>query len=557
MSETADILVAHPYFLLHDPKQREKMKPYPPLATLLAAAVLRERGHRVALFDAMLADGVDGFRAALAVHRPRVVALVEDSFNFLTKMCTLAMREAAIEMIAAARAAGCRVVVNGSDPADRPGLDLAAGADAVLLGEAENGVAELAETWLADPHAPLDGVAGLALPASVAGAPPRRTAAREVVRDLDELPFPAWDLVDAGAYRRAWTGAHGRLSWNVVTSRGCPYGCNWCAKPLYGRRYDQRSPASAAEEIRRLKDAVAPDHLWFADDIFGLTAEWIEAFAAEVTKRRARTPFMIQTRVNLMRPAAVRALAEAGAEEVWLGVESGSQKILDAMDKGTKVEQVRAATRTLKAHGIRACWFLQLGYLGEEWDDVVMTRDLVRDERPDDIGVSVSYPLPGTGFHDKVRAQLGAKQNWADTGDLAMLFHGTFSTAVYRRLRDLLHDEARGDVDRGTLDLAWADAAAEAEASREAELAEAAAGACSWPRRAFPCHRCAPPPPRSTPSPRTSTAASGSGAAWPRSAAPCAPSSCARSPPARRCWRWAGGRGKMRGSWPTTAAACT
>ena len=260
-----------------------------------------------------------------------------------------------------------------------------------------------------------------------------------------------------------------------MTSRGCPYGCNWCAKPLYGRRYDQRSPASAAEEIRRLKDAVAPDHLWFADDIFGLTAEWIEAFAAEVTKRRARTPFMIQTRVNLMRPAAVRALAEAGAEEVWLGVESGSQKILDAMDKGTKVEQVRAATRTLKAHGIRACWFLQLGYLGEEWDDVVMTRDLVRDERPDDIGVSVSYPLPGTGFHDKVRAQLGAKQNWADTGDLAMLFHGTFSTAVYRRLRDLLHDEARGDVDRGTLDLAWADAAAEAEASREAELAEAAA----------------------------------------------------------------------------------
>ncbi|HEX6909481.1 MAG TPA: radical SAM protein [Longimicrobium sp.] len=488
----ADVLVAHSYYLLDDPKQVEKMKPYPPLATLITAAVLREHGHAVALFDAMLAPGTDAFAEMLHAVRPRVVALVEDSFNFLTKMCTLRMRESALAMVRAAHGAGCRVVVNGSDASDHPALYLAAGADAVLLGDPESGVPELAELWLADPAASLDGVAGLALPADSArprrlavlgsgGCEPRgdasvrRTPPRPAVRDLDALPLPAWDLVDAEAYRRAWTGAHGRLSWNAVTSRGCPYGCNWCAKPLFGRRYDQRSPRNAARELRRLRDTVAPDHLWFADDIFGLTAEWIQAFADEVERLDARTPFTIQTRVNLMRPPTVAALKAAGAEEVWLGVESGSQKVLDAMDKGTRVDQVRSATRTLKQHGIRACWFIQLGYLGETWEDVLMTRDLVREERPDDIGVSVSYPLPGTVFHAKVQAQLGAKQNWADTDDLAMLFHGTFSTAFYKQLRDVLHREARPDADRAALDARWAELAAEAAARTEADVAGAAA----------------------------------------------------------------------------------
>jgi anaerobic magnesium-protoporphyrin IX monomethyl ester cyclase len=488
----ADVLVAHSYFLLHDPKQVEKMRPYAPLATLITAAVLRERGQRVALFDAMLAPGTEAFFAMLATVRPRVVALVEDSFNFLTKMCTLRMRESALAMVRAAHAAGCRVVVNGSDASDHPALYLAAGADAVLLGDAETGVPELAELWMRDPAASLDAVAGLALPADAArpgrlavlgagGCEPRgdgsvrRTPPRAAVRDLDALPLPAWDLVDADAYRRAWTGAHGRLSWNVVTSRGCPYGCNWCAKPLFGRRYDQRSPRSAAEEIRRLKDTVVPDHLWFADDIFGLTAEWIQAFADEVARLDARTPFTMQTRVNLMRPRTVAALAAAGAEEVWMGVESGSQRILDAMDKGTRVDQICSATRNLKAHGIRACWFIQLGYLGEAWDDVLMTRDLVRAERPDDIGVSVAYPLPGTLFHARVQAQLGAKQNWTDTDDLAMLFHGTYSSAFYRQLRDALHQEARADADRDALDVRWAQLAEEAAAQTQAALEGAAA----------------------------------------------------------------------------------
>jgi anaerobic magnesium-protoporphyrin IX monomethyl ester cyclase len=329
-------------------------------------------------------------------------------------------------------------------------------------------------------------VPGLALPARAVGAfaPAVRTAPRPIVHDLDALPFPAWDLVDQESYRAAWTKAHGRLSWNVVTTRGCPYRCNWCAKPLYGTRYSQRSPANVAEEIALLKEQVGPDHVWFADDIFGLSDRWIERFAVELGARDAVVPFTMQSRVDLMTPSAVEALRHAGAEEVWMGVESGAQKILDGMDKGTTIDQVRGATRLLKAHGIRASWFLQLGYPGEGWPDLLATRDLFREERPDDVGVSVAYPLPGTVFYERVRGQLGDKTHWNDSDELAMLFAGTYTGPFYRRVRDLLHDEAvaasAGALPQGArrreLDALWRDAGSDEAAARNANSPPALSG---------------------------------------------------------------------------------
>ena len=198
-----------------------------------------------------------------------------------------------------------------------------------------------------------------------------------------------------------------------------------------------------AEELARLRAAVAPDHVWFADDIFGLTPSWIERFAEAVSTRDAAVPFMMQSRANLMEPRVARALKLAGCEEVWLGVESGSQRILDAMDKGTVIAQVRSATRNLRAEGIKSGWFVQLGYPGETWQDILLTRDLIRDERPDEVGVSVAYPLPGTPFYERVQGQLGARRNWVDSDDLAMLFEGTYQTGFYRQVRELIHAEAR------------------------------------------------------------------------------------------------------------------
>ncbi len=478
------LLLAHSFFLRHDEKQLRKMKPYSPLATLIAAAVLRERDFEVHFFDAMLADDIDEYLRVLDDVEPDIVAVVEDNFNFVTKMCTARMREDALAMVRAARERGCRVAVNGSDASDHPARYLAAGADAVILGEVEPTLSELAAAWSTDREAALTDITGLALaagPLSISeGARLRvqRTAPRAYLADLDTLPFPAWDLVNVERYRSAWTQAHGRLSWNVVTSRGCPYGCNWCAKPLWGRRYAQRSPHLVAEEMAQLRERVRPDHVWFADDIFGLTPAWIESFADHVVARDARIPFMMQSRVNLMKPRTAAALAASGAEEVWMGVESGAQVVLDAMDKGTTLEQVRSATRTLKEHGIRCGWFVMLGYPGEEWPDILRTRDLIREEAPDDIGVSVAYPLPGTIFHERVRAQLGAQRNWRETDDLAMLFRGTYHSGFYRRVRDLLHAEvpAQAEERTATLDAEWNELERREPGARTQRVAAASAG---------------------------------------------------------------------------------
>lgn len=436
------ILLAHSNFLARDSKQQAKMKPYSPLSTLIAAALLRREGHEVALFDATFESGIGAFEAKLDALRPDAVLLMEDNFNFLTKMCTTARRETALEMIGFAAKRRCRIAVNGPDASDNPAIYLCAGADAVVLGEGEMAMLDVANLWR-EGAGDLADIRGLILPGSDHVKP---TKPRRPEQDLDQLPHPAWDMLQVDAYRSAWIDAHGEFSWNIVTSRGCPYACNWCAKPTFGRRYSVRSPEDVALEMQRLKRDVAPDHLWFTDDILGLDVDWICAFADEIERNGARIPFTMQSRVNLMTERSVAALARAGAREVWLGIESGSQKILDAMDKGTTVEAGRSATRLLKVHGIKACWFIQLGYPSESWEDLLATRDLIRDERPDEIGVSVAYPLPGTLFYERVRAQLGRQRNWKDTGDLAMLFQGTFDTALYRHVRDILHEEAESGL---------------------------------------------------------------------------------------------------------------
>jgi anaerobic magnesium-protoporphyrin IX monomethyl ester cyclase len=276
------VLLAHSFFLRRDAKQLERLKPYPPLTTLLAAAMLREARHPVDLFDATFQEDASAFAGMLDRLNPSVLLLIEDNFNFLTKMCTESRREDALAMIAAARLRGWRVAVNSPDAIDHPQLYLDAGACAVLTGEGEFSANAVVQALQQGDS--LVQVPGLILENL------QRTPAQLSRADLDALPLPAWDLIDADAYREAWVGAHGYFSWNVAASRGCPYSCNWCAKPTFGRRYSQRSAASVAEEMRRLKDEVAPDHIWFADDIFGMTAEWIGEFAHEIRRQEAIIP---------------------------------------------------------------------------------------------------------------------------------------------------------------------------------------------------------------------------------------------------------------------------
>ncbi len=433
----ADVLLTHSYHLYYDRKQSRKMQPYPPLGTLYAAALLRSAGVSVAVFDTMLNDP-EGFQAALGQHRPKVVVVYEDNFNFLTKMCLTRMREVAYEILEYSRNAGATVLVNGSDSSDHALDYLQRGFRCVLLGEAEWTLLEAVSALLQRREDALQQVPGLAFLDPNSGSVVK-TARRELMRDLDQLPVPSRDLIEMSQYRDAWKSAHGYFSLNIVASRGCPYRCNWCAKPIYGDSFSVRSAASIAEEMRHLKHDLGAEHLWFADDIFGLRPKWLRELATEVQKRDAAIPFKMQTRVDLMTRENVRSLRRAGCAEAWMGVESGSQKILDAMDKGTRIEQIAKARENLRHEGIRACYFLQFGYSGETWRDIQSTIKLIHDTRPDDIGVSVSYPLPGTKFYDRVQAQLGAKTNWSDSDDMAMMFQGAYTNEFYRALHDALH----------------------------------------------------------------------------------------------------------------------
>ena len=436
----ADVLLTHSYHLYYDRKQVQRMQPYPPLGTLYAAALLRERGYSVAVFDSMLEDPERGFSAAIARHKPRVVAIYEDNFNFLSKMCLSRMREVAFGMIDTARRAGIKIIVNGSDSSDHLEEYLVRGADFVLLGEAEWTLLDLVESIFGSSEQRPEDIRGLAFFRPPSGGV-FRTPARPLMRELDALPFPARDLIDLTRYRDAWKAAHGFFSLNIVASRGCPYRCNWCAKPIYGDSFHLRSAESVALEMRALKEICRAEHLWFADDIFGLKSGWVAELAESVTRHNASIPFKMQSRVDLMKEKTVNDLRRAGCAEVWMGVESGSQKVLDAMDKGTRVSQVAVARENLRRFGIRACYFLQFGYAGESWADIQKTIRLVRDTRPDDVGVSVSYPLPGTKFYELVREQLGEKTNWVDSGDLSMMFKGAYTSEFYRALHDALHAE--------------------------------------------------------------------------------------------------------------------
>jgi radical SAM superfamily enzyme YgiQ (UPF0313 family) len=434
----ADVLLTHSYHLYYDRKQTRKMQPYPPLGTLYAAALLRHSGLSVAVWDTMLNDPEVGFEAALRHHRPKIVVVFEDNFNFLSKMCLTRMREVAFHILEVSRQAGAMVLVNGSDSSDHTLDYLQKGFRCVLLGEAELTLLEAVSHLLKGDESALERVAGLAY-LHRQTREMVKTEQRDLMRDLNRLPFPSRDLIDINQYRTAWKAAHGYFSLNIVASRGCPYRCNWCAKPLYGDSFSVRSPALVAEEMRQLKYEFGAERLWFADDIFGLRPKWVRQLADEVEKLDAAIPFKIQSRVDLMTPDTVQALRRAGCAEVWMGAESGSQKILDAMEKGTRVDQIAKARENLRRAGIRACYFLQFGYPGETWRDIQSTIKLVRDTRPDDIGVSVSYPLPGTKFFDRVQAQLGAKTNWSDSEDLDMMFQGAYTNEFYRALHDALH----------------------------------------------------------------------------------------------------------------------
>ncbi|MFK8037954.1 MAG: radical SAM protein [Crocinitomicaceae bacterium] len=433
-----NVLFTHSYFLKFDPKQFELSKPYPPLGTILAASVVRKAGFKVSFFDTYFANSPNKILAQIEDKQQQVLVIYDDGFNYLTKMCLTKMRTAAYDMTAMAKANGMIVIVASSDSTDHFESYLEKGADYIVLGEGEQSLLDLLNSLKQDIK-PSE-IAGIAY---LEDEKPVKTTPRPILTDLDSLPLPAWDLIDIKPYQKAWQ-QHGYFSINLATTRGCPYKCNWCAKPIYGNRYNSRSPEHVVNEIKLMQSLFKFDHIWFGDDIFGLKPSWVQDYNSVLKKNEINIPYKIQSRADLLlKDDTIDNLAESGCDEVWIGAESGSQKILNAMDKGTSLAQIETCTKLMQSKGLKPCFFLQFGYLGEDWTDIKATLNMLFTLMPHDIGVSVSYPLPGTKFYDIVKSQLSEKTNWEDSDELLMMYKSTFSPKFYKVLHRFIHKRFR------------------------------------------------------------------------------------------------------------------
>lgn len=420
-----DLLLTHGYFLEEDSKEREIMKPYPPLGLLYLSSHLRARGFGVEIYDSTFGSRAELLRV-IERERPAVVGIYG---NLLTRANVLAIARAA-------RQRGCRVVVGGPEPANYADEYLSAGAEAIVNGEGEVSLEALLRSrdWTRAP-----GIQYRAPDGSVA-----RNAPAPLIVNLDAQPWPDRERIDLQQYLRAWRERHGRGSISLITARGCPYHCRWCSHSVYGKTHRRRSPESVVCEVEWIAKRYAPDMLWVADDVFTIHPGWIFRYREEMAKRGLRIPFECITRADRVNARIAQALAELGCFRVWIGSESGSQRILDAMQRGVRVEQVREAVRILREQGIETGMFLMWGYEGEELSDIEATVEHVKACRPDVFLTTVSYPIKGTPYHDDVSDRLVGIKEWPASTDRDVRIRGRHSRRFYSFADQLLRSEAAG-----------------------------------------------------------------------------------------------------------------
>lgn len=431
--------LTHSYLYQLDPKQWKNRTPFPPLGTITALAALEQIQEEIQFYDIALDATTQKCIQAMLVYQPDVVVIYEDGFNYLTKMCLTNMRYACFELLKAAKAIGAKTIVSSSDATDHYMLYHENGADVVLHGEGEQSLKATIESI--EKNASFEAIQGISYSQNGVHT---KNPSRQNLKDLDELPTAKWSAIELKDYQNIWESGKFPFTLNISTTRGCPFKCNWCAKPIYGNRYTSRSPERVVEEISYLVEKTGVKHFWITDDIFGLKPGWVKKFRNLIEANNLKIRYKIQSRADLLLTETnIEDLAASGLDEVWIGAESGSQKILDAMDKGITLAQIKESTELLKANDVRIAYFLQFGYLGETADDIRATINMVKENKPDDIGISVSYPLPGTPFFNRVKEQMGSKSNWEDSDDLSLMFRGTYDSAFYKKLQRFVHHTFR------------------------------------------------------------------------------------------------------------------
>jgi radical SAM superfamily enzyme YgiQ (UPF0313 family) len=429
-----DLLLTHGYFLYEDPKEMQIMKPYAPLGILYLCSHLRRQGFDVEVFDTTFSTRESLFRH-LQTEKPSVLGIYA---NLMT-------RSNVVEIIRVAREAGWRVIVGGPEPGAYAQEFLESGADFVVFGEGESTMQELltairdgsdtsGNVW----KSKIAGTAYLDDEGAFHQNPPRVQIA-----DLDAQPWPAREAIDLHRYVNTWRTHHQQGSVNFITARGCPYKCRWCSHQVYGQTHRRRNPIKVVDELEWLLAEYTPDIAWVSDDVFTINHEWIRKYAAEMRRRNLHIPFECISRADRLNEEMLDLLAELGCFRIWIGSESGSQRLLDAMDRGVKVEQVQRAVEMSRARRIQSGMFLMWGYEGEEMEDIEATIRHVSTTKPDIFFTTVSYPIKGTPYYQQVQSKLVQLQPWAQTSDREIKLKGRHSRAFYAHADKLLRDEVQ------------------------------------------------------------------------------------------------------------------
>ncbi len=426
----SDLLLTHGYFLNEDPKELQIRKPYVPLGILYICSHLRGKGFDVDVFDTTFSRMSDLTRH-LQCEPPSVLGIYA---NLMT-------RNRVVEIIKIAKEAGWKTIVGGPEPGAYVQEYLVAGADIVVQGEGEVTMEELLPALREKSQSTLRKVNGIAFLGDSGQV--CHTATRPQIGDLDRQPWPAREAVDIRQYMQTWRDAHGKGSLSFITARGCPYKCRWCSHQVYGMTHRRRGPSHVVDEVEWLLDTYSPDMVWIADDVFTIHHGWLRGYAEEMTRRGLRVPFECISRADRLTPEAADRLAELGCFRLWIGSESGSQRILDAMERGVTVEQVQTAVGLCKERGIQTGMFLMWGYEGEKLEDIEATIEHVKRTDPDIFFTTVSYPIKGTVYYERIANSLVQVKPWHLSSDRELVVQGRHTSQFYEFADRLLQNEVK------------------------------------------------------------------------------------------------------------------
>ncbi|MCT4580630.1 MAG: B12-binding domain-containing radical SAM protein [Flavobacteriales bacterium] len=414
-----DVLLTHGYFIVEDEKEQGIMRPYPPLGILYLSKFLKDRALDVGLFDTTFSD-FDTLLSEIKDKQPNAVAIYT---NLMTKLNVIRLmkairKEAVLEQT--------KIILGGPDVTYNYKRYLKAGADFIVIGEGEETLFELVTAIKRnEPYLEIAGIAYTNKGAAV------KNTARVKIKNINELPFPDREGIDLNAYLEVWKKYHGQSTISISTQRGCPYTCKWCSTAVYGQSYRRRSPELVADEVAYLIETYNPDSLWFVDDVFTVSHKWIASLHQEFLKRGIKISFECITRAERLTDEVLKQLAEMGCSKIWIGAESGSQRIIDQMDRRVDINLVREMMLKTKAYGIQSGTFIMVGYPTETLEDIYTTTRYLKAAQPDNFTITVAYPIVGTDLYNEIEQAIIHELDWETTTDRDIEFKRTYSRKFY------------------------------------------------------------------------------------------------------------------------------